>query len=395
MSRNVLFVHDGPMLYNERQDAYMAVHYNNKIVDRYSVFGDKVSFLMRKKCIDQDEKENYSGIDHPAFHFIEVPNYKSIKAYYKKREAKKIIEKAVQHHDVIIVRLPSANGTIAFHYAKKYNKPILVESVACVFDALWNYNWKGKLQAHFKYYQKRKLMKQATHTIYVTNEFLQSRYPTDGKSIGCSDVVLNEFDEDVVNRRINKIEQRKKEQPLVLGTVAALNVPYKGQADVIKAVGVLKNRGIEVVYKLVGQGDPARLEKTIKEFGVEEHVEIIGPLPHEKVFDFMDEIDVYIQPSRQEGLPRAMVEAMSRACLVTGANTAGIPELIEHKFVFEAGDTNQINSIINSIGGNMMKEQAKRNFNEAKKYRTSVLNQKRKSFYEEFMDDYKINSANR
>lgn len=388
MNRKILFVHDGPLLYDENKGEYLAVHYNNKIVERYSYFGSQVSFLMRKKGISSVEKKNYSVIDHPAFQFIEIPNFKSISAYHKKREAKSIIEKAVQNHDVIIVRLPSAAGTIAFRYAKKYDKPILVESVACVFDALWNYNWKGKLLAHFKYHQNRRLMKQATHTIYVTNEFLQSRYPTNGKSVGCSDVVLKEFDKNVLSRRLQKIERRDEGKPLVLGTVAALDVPYKGQADVIRAVGRLKKQGVKVIYKLVGQGNPSSLEKAVKESEVEDRVEIIGPLPHDKVFDFLDKIDVYIQPSRQEGLPRAMIEALSRGCLTTGANTAGIPELIEDEYVFEAGDLEEIASILTNITDQTLRTQAKRNVEEAKKYEGETLNEKRLKFYETFLDDH-------
>lgn len=390
MGRSVLFVHDGPMLYDKLQSDYLAVHYNNKIVDRYSFFGDRVSFLMRKENVSTSEKKNYSVIDHPAFNFIEVPNFKSVTAYYKKREAKRIIEKVVKNHDVIIVRLPSAIGTIAFRYAKEFNKPILVESVACVFDALWNYNWKGKLLAHFKYYQKRQLMKQASHTIYVTREFLQSRYPTYGKEVGCSDVVLKEFDESVLNQRLQKIEDRKVGEPLVLGTVAALNVPYKGQADVISVIGELKKEGVKVIYKLVGQGNPSRLAGAIKNANVEDRVEIVGPLPHDKVFDFLDEIDVYIQPSRQEGLPRAMIEALSRGCTTTGAKTAGIPELIEDDFVFEAGNLERIKSIVLDIDAVTLKQQAKRNFYEAGKYREDYLDKRRIEFYEQFEKDYNL-----
>lgn len=387
--RRVLFVHDGPLLIDS-EGWYYGVSFHNGLIERYTFFGDSVSFLMRKKSVPTAEKGNYNLIDHPAFQFIEIPDFKSIKTYFKKRVAKSIIEEAVKNHDVIIVRLPSAAGSIAFNHAKKYGKPVLVESVACVFDALWNYNWKGKLLAHFKYLQNRQLMKQATHTIYVTNEFLQSRYPSNGKSIGCSDVVLKEFDGDVLKRRIQKIKEREEGKPLVIGTVAALNVPYKGQADVIKAVGKLRKQGVKVIYKLVGQGSSFQLEKAIKESGVEDCVEIVGPLPHNNVFDFLDKIDIYIQPSRQEGLPRAMVEAMSRACFMMGANTAGIPELIEDQFVFDAGNIKQINEIILRVDQDLLVQQAKRNFNEAKKFQASELNSRRISFYNEFMNDHDI-----
>jgi glycosyltransferase involved in cell wall biosynthesis len=384
-----LFVHDGPMMYDPGTGCYFAVHYNNEIVNRYLHFGDEVTFLMRKKVIGSASHDNFSKMSHEKFNFNKIPDFKSIQSYLKKGEAKQIIRDAVEKSDVILARIPSAAGTIAFNYARELNKPVLVECVACVFDALWNYNWKGKLLAHYKYYQMKNVLKRATHTIYVTSEFLQSRYPTDGKAIGCSDVVLKPLTDDVLEARLQKVKNRR-EKPLVVGTVAALNVPYKGQGDVIKAIGKLKAEGFRVEYKLVGQGDASHLKNLIKKYDIGDRIEIVGPLKHDEVFTFLDDIDVYIQPSRQEGLPRAMVEAMSRACLVMGANTAGIPELIEDKFVFEAGDTNRMNDIILGLESGIMINQAKRNFNEAKKYQASVLNRKRISFYDEFMNDYEI-----
>ena len=45
-----------------------------------------------------------------------------------------------------------------------------------------------------------------------------------------------------------------------------------------------------------------------------------------------DNIDVFIMPSLQEGLPRSMVEAMSRGCNVIGSRVGGIPELLDDNF---------------------------------------------------------------
>ena len=149
LKMKVLFVHDGPLLSNKDQSVYYGVHYNDEIIERYSFFGSTVSFLMRFQGINEKEAINYTKINHPAFNFIEIPNFKSIKTFYKKSKAIKIIKDAVDQHDVIILRLPSASGTIAFEYAKSINKPILIEMVACVYDALWNYDWRGKLLAKY------------------------------------------------------------------------------------------------------------------------------------------------------------------------------------------------------------------------------------------------------
>ena len=247
--KKVLFVHDGPMYTNSDKSVYYGVHYNDILVERYTYFGSQVSFLMRSTAVSDVQAKNYSVIQHPAFSFIEVPNFKSISAYFKKGEGEKIIKKTVDQHDVIIVRLPSAIGTIALEYAKSINKPVLIEKVACVYDALWNYDWRGKLLATQKMKKYQNILKDASHTIYVTDTFLQSRYPTKGKYIGCSDVIVNNLEESILTKRLIKIQNLPKIP--VIGTVAAIDVPYKGQGYVIRALDILKNENIFFKYKIL------------------------------------------------------------------------------------------------------------------------------------------------
>ena len=386
ISKKVLFVHDGPILGNKDQSIFYGVHYNDEIIERYSFFGSSVSFLMRYQEIKDSEAIRYSKITHPSFNFIELPNFKSIKTYHKKASSIKIIKKAVDDHDVIILRLPSAAGAIAFDYAKKSNKPILIEMVACVYDALWNYDWRGKLLANFKLKKYQEILKNASHVIYVTNNFLQDRYPTNGKSIGCSDVVLKDVDTTILEKRLQKIENMQ--EPLTLGTVAAIDVPYKGQADVIKVIEKCKNHKLH--YKIVGQGSPVRLQKQVDSKHLQKEVQILGSLSHDKVFNFIDDIDLYIQPSKQEGLPRAVIEAMSRACPVIGSNIAGIPELINKEALFEAGNLEVIQKILSNINKEILKKWAIENFEKSYDFKKNILDNKRIEFYNQFKRDYNL-----
>ena len=231
-------------------------------------------------------------------------------------------------------------------------------------------------------------MRDVTHTVYVTNEFLQGRYPTNGKSVSISNVVLDDFNTSTLEERLTKIAST--DQPLVLATIAALDVPYKGQDDVIKAIGILKKRDLFFKYKLVGQGDASYLKKLIKKYDVEDLVTIVGPLAHDEIFNFIDSIDVYIQPSKQEGLPRALIESMSRACPALGARTAGIPELIDEDCIFKPGSVAQIVTKLSAIDSQWLKANAKANFEMADHYRRDKLELRRSGFYNEFLKDYSL-----
>ena len=46
------------------------------------------------------------------------------------------------------------------------------------------------------------------------------------------------------------------------------------------------------------------------------------------VTEQLDAADVFVLPSRQEGLPRAMIEAMARSLPCVGSDVGGISELI-------------------------------------------------------------------
>ena len=242
-NRKVLFVHDGPLFFDDKGDFY-GLHFNDDLKRRYLHLGSEVTFLMRTKPIERNDIQRYSSINQEYFSVTSIPNYKSLRLFFRNYgHAKKIIERAVSDHSVIVCRLPSASGSLAVKMARKLGKPFLVEYVACTFDAYWNYDWRGKLIAHYKMWQQKRLMEIVPYSIYVTSEFLQKRYPTKGQSIHCSNVELQTLNEADLVERISKIEAMERSNPVVLGTVAALNVPYKGQDDVIKALAILKKNG--------------------------------------------------------------------------------------------------------------------------------------------------------
>ena len=91
-------------------------------------------------------------------------------------------------------------------------------------------------------------------------------------------------------------------------------------------------------------------------------------MPHEKIFDYLDNIDIYIQPSKQEGLPRAFIEAMSRGCPSLGSKVGGIPELLNSDCVFHKGSVHEICELLKTLDTKRMLKEAKTNFEKSKEY---------------------------
>jgi glycosyltransferase involved in cell wall biosynthesis len=386
---NVLFAYNGRVEVDE-QGLFYGNELNDKLVERYRFFGDQVTFLVRTRPISAKEKASLIPFNSTGFSIIGLPEINSPALYLKKsRELNEQIEAAVKSADVLVARLPSLIGRRAIFYARKYQKPYLVEAVGCPWDALWNHSKLGKLVAPYGYLAMKKYIQDAPFVLYVTNRFLQERYPTSGISVGVSDVVLDPVSEEVLEKRLAKIEGYTGSEKWVLGTAAGLDVKYKGQQYVIRAVANLAKQGKYFLYKLAGKGNGSYLKSVIEQSGALQAVEIAGQIPHHKVFDFLDDIDIYIQPSKQEGLPRAVVEAMSRACPCIGSRTGGIPELLPAAFIFSKGNVAGIESILKNLDKESLKKMARENFEKVKEFTPERLNAKRLAFYRMFRDSYK------
>ena len=293
---------------------------------------------------------------------------------------KKLAEECIKSADAVACK--SASGaSFAARCARKYNKPYMVEVVGCAWDALWNHSLAGKVLAPFEFLSLRRVVKRAPFVSYVTEKFLQRRYPTKGKSVGVSDVQLKAVDEAVLEKRLNK----QPTERIRIGTAGALHVAYKGQAYVMQAMAKLKaesNTGFE--YHLAGGGDNSVLKSLAEQIGVSEQVVFEGSIPHEKMFDWLDSLDLYIQPSTVEGLPRALVEAMSRGLPAFATRVGGMPELLDESTVFAKKDVNTIAELLRGFNADKAEKMARKNFDRAGDFQKEKLEKKRNDFYAAF-----------
>ena len=390
------FFHDTPLIRDTDGKIYSR-SFSYDIWERYLSVFDSLIISTRMK---EGDSTKYN-IKHMKLSSGENVNFQPISAYNKNidllinyNKIKKEIRRTLTQADCAIIRLPSFIGNIAYKEANKMNKPSLIEVVGCAWDAYWNYSLIGKFVALPSYLAMKKAVKDAKYATYVTNKFLQTRYPTTGEYTNCSNVYINNINKNIMEKRFIKIKRMDKSNKIVLGTAAAVNVRYKGQQYVIKALGRLKKQGItNIEYQLVGAGDQSYLRSVAEKYDVAKQVNFLGPMQHDKVFEWLDTIDIYVQPSRQEGLPRALIEAMSRGVPAFGARTAGIPELLEDEFLFSNTRNNidEICAILKKFNNQQnMITQSKRNFEEAKKYHKDIIEERRQRILNQFKNSIDV-----
>lgn len=308
------------------------------------------------------------------------------KGYFKIR---KVVNRYVSESEYIIIRLDSFLGLIAAEYCRKYDKKYLIEVVGCVWDSFWNKGIYGKIVALPLFKRMQFEVKKAPYVVYVTSEFLQNRYPTEGQNTNISNVQIKHLEDSVIEKRVEKIQKFDCEHIYEIVTIASVEVRYKGQETVIRALMELKKRGYKNFrYHLIGGGNNSYLKNLASELGVIDQVVFHGSMNHDMVMNFLDDCDIYIQPSKQEGLPRSLIEGMSRGLICYGTCVAGIPELLETKMLFSIKKDNYI-ELANKmllIDKELYEQQARRNFKEAKKYEESILEKRRKEFFEIFRE---------
>lgn len=383
----LVFVHDGPLFYDKEGNYYEFAYH--ELLQRYSYLADEITFMMRTKPIDGTRK--FTPVPK-EIKVVSVPNFKSPKLYLKnKPTAEKIIEQQIRENDYVVLRSQSSIAQAAIKYIKKYKKPYIVESVGCSWDSYWNHGILGKVVAPYMYLKTRSIIGQASYVYYVTTEFLQKRYPTKGKTVSCSNVVLEAGNDDVLKTRLARLASFDPKRELVIGTAAALDTRYKGQEYVIQAIRPLVTEGYNVRYRLAGgftgQNNNTFLYDVAAKYNVLDRVEFVGSLSSDQMSSFYDSLDLYIQPSKQEGLPRAVIEAMSRGCPVIGTSIAGIPELIPSECLFGKGSVREVIRAVERVLSLDLDVLAQRNFQQAKNYEKDRLQAKREAFYDEFMKE--------
>lgn len=293
---------------------------------------------------------------------------------------------ALARVDCAIARLPSTVGRIACEEAISSGTPWMVEVAGDVRESLRNHgSLAGKLLADRCRASMRSLVRRAPFALYVSDDYLQRRYPCGGRTVGCSNVAIEVPQREVLERRLARIGRAPGTRQPVLGLVGSLNVDYKGHETALRALAVLGPRRARL--RCLGGGDPTRWRRLAAALGLEDRVEFCGPLPGgQPVLEWMDELDVLLVPSLTEGIPRALIEGMSRALPAVGAAVGGIPELLEPERIHAPGDPRALAASVARLSErpHEARAQALRNWRKAAEYARPVLEARRDRFLSDF-----------
>ena len=336
-----------------------------------------------------EDPDQFALSEREGVSFRFLPNLSGpVRVFTQRSRARRELMAILSEADAVIVRGMGEPVLLAAGMAHRLRKPVAAEVVGCAWDALWNYgNWQGKVLAPINFLRTRRMVASAHFAIYVSRSFLQGRYPNDGHTEVASNVQIEEPNRAVLERRLHRIDSPPSR--VVIGMIGSLQHRYKGVHVALRALSRARERLPPFEFRVLGTGDPAPWLSMAEDLGVAGVTRFCGTLPSgEPVLSWLDEVDLYIQPSFQEGVPRAMIEAMSRGCPALGSSAGGIGELLDEDLLHRPGDERRLaDQIIDALDDRQRRKAAARqNFEVSRRYGAGVLSARRRKFWKAFAD---------
>jgi glycosyltransferase involved in cell wall biosynthesis len=105
-------------------------------------------------------------------------------------------------------------------------------------------------------------------------------------------------------------------------------LPVKGLDVLVEACVRLKANGTRFTCLLIGQGPQRRsLERQIARDGLGDCVRLLGSVAHDRLGDWYRAADIFVLPSRSEGVPVVLLEAAACGATFVASRVGGIPEI--------------------------------------------------------------------
>jgi glycosyltransferase involved in cell wall biosynthesis len=188
----------------------------------------------------------------------------------------------------------------------------------------------------------RTMLKRAAGAAFVTERFLQDQYlATDQRD-----------DPAYVKAHYSSIELKpdwfcaplRFDAPLT--TVRMVHISnsidndIKGHQPALRVLRKLHDLGLDASLSFIGDGSAVgQLKAMASALGIEGHVHFIGRI-HDRaaLLACLRAFDLFLYPTRLEGLPRAVIEAMAVGLPTLSTPIAGIPELLAPAYMFTPDD---------------------------------------------------------
>ncbi len=329
--------------------------------------------------------------DGPSITYVPLPYFVGPRQYLSKAgEIRQIARETIGENDAVILHIPSQIATLIESVLQQRHHPYGVRVIGNPYDVFAPGTVDHPLRRFFRWRFTRNQQRQcqeACAAAYVTEYSLQQRYPPGSETLSTFFSISHLTDESFV---AESRPLRRDGHPFHIVTVGSLEQLYKGTDVLINAMNAVVKAGLQLELSVIGDGKfRPQLEDQTRSLGLSNVVHFLGQLTAgQAVRDQLDQADLFILPSRTEGLPRAIIEAMARALPCIGSTAGGIPELLLPEDLVPPDDAKALADKIYEVlsSPERMSRMSARNLAEARKYHMDELAQRRNAFYQHVKD---------
>lgn len=331
---------------------------------------------------------DWHPVESPRINVVSMPYYFGPAQFLlRARDVNAAVLRAAEpSDDAVIMRVSSPAASTLCRRFRRMGRPFGLEVVGDPHDAFSPGAIRHPLRPLFRWWFARELRHQcatASAVSYVTASALQRRYPpgVDAFATTYSSVDLPEAAFVGAPRAVGDVRP-----PARIVTVGSLANLHKGPDILLDAIAHCVSDGLELEVVIVGEGrHRSELESRSDRLGLTGRIRFAGELPAgEAVRTQFDLADVFVLPSRAEGLPRAMIEAMARGLPCIGSTVGGIPELLISEDMVPPSDARALADKIATVirDAHRLAGMSSRNLSRAANYSEDVLRDRRIAFYE-------------
>ncbi|GAA5511401.1 D-inositol-3-phosphate glycosyltransferase [Deinococcus carri] len=348
---------------------------------RYLDVFEEVQVVGRSRPVSE-VPTGYRRVDGPGVRVLHVPFYQGPGGLLRRLpRVVATLRRGLEPGEAVIVRLSSVLSHLTAGLRQVQGRPFAAEVINDPYLGFAGEGVQHPLRRALRWLLTTLTQvqcRQAVAVQYVTRAALQRRYPPrpGTPSFGVSDVQLPPLA--FAAPRTYRGPARRA----VL--VGSLDYPHKAVDVVLRALARLRAQGLDLHFTLVGEGAlRPELETLARELGVWEACTFVGQRSTaEGVRRDLAAADLFLMPSRTEGLPRALLEAMAQGLPALGSDVGGIPELLPPDLLTRPGDVESLVEVWRrlALDPTRLSAESARNVALAHEYADEVLGRQRQAF---------------
>jgi glycosyltransferase involved in cell wall biosynthesis len=229
----------------------------------------------------------------------------------------------ILEHDINVVQTHGyKSNTIGFFLQLLYGLPWIGFAHGYIDD-----NWRNRL-----YNRIDRLVLRRADRVVAVSESLKALLTRHGVAAHKIRVIHNAVEPGDTVPSVSAQETRRRhgltQDQRVIGVIGRLS-SEKGQMIFLRAMEKTTRSIPDVKALIIGDGqDRDMLEEFCREKGLSGHVEFLGH--QEKIGEYYQMLDLLVLPSLSEGMPNAVLEAMSFGVPVLATAVGGVPEVVQN-----------------------------------------------------------------